>query len=55
MNSLTPPVGPFREVHADPVTINGVTFTDDRVSAIWVLADELRRVLSVHPSPCDAR
>jgi hypothetical protein len=30
--------------------IDLLTFTDGKVSAIWVLADELQRILQVHPS-----
>ena len=31
--------------------IDLLTFTDGKISAIWVLADELARILQVHPSP----
>jgi predicted ester cyclase len=30
--------------------IDLLTFTDGKISSIWVLADELQRILQVHPS-----
>jgi hypothetical protein len=30
--------------------IDLLTFTDGRISGIWVLADELQRILQIHPS-----